>query len=52
MDDNETRKFGHCEECENEVTDDCGEYYVSEDGKVFCSIECLMEYYHIHVVEV
>lgn len=52
MDDNETRKFGICEECDNEVTDNCDEYYVNEDGKVFCSVECVLEYYHVHVVEV
>lgn len=52
MDDNETRKFGRCEECDNEVTDDCDEYYVNEDGKVFCSVECVLEYYHVHIVEV
>ena len=52
MEDNEIRKFGHCEECDSEVTDNAGEYYVTEDGKVFCSIECLLEYYGITKIEV
>ena len=52
MEDNEVRKFGHCEECECEITDDHGEHYCTEDGMVFCSIECILEHYHIHVVEV
>lgn len=52
MDDNEIRKFGRCEECDNEVTDSCDEYYVSEDGKAFCSVECVLEYYGVIKVEV
>ena len=52
MDDNEIRKFGHCEECDSEVTNDVDEYYITEDGKVFCSIECLLEYYSITKIEV
>ena len=51
MDDNEVRKFGICEECDNEVTDDSDEYYTSEDGKVFCSVECVLEHYGITKIE-
>ncbi len=52
MEDNEIRKFGHCEECGNEVTNDTDEYYVNEDGRVFCSIECILEYYGITKIEI
>lgn len=52
MEDNEVRKFGHCEECESEITDDVGEYYITDDGNVFCSLECLFEHFGITKVEV
>jgi hypothetical protein len=52
MEDNEIRKFGHCEECDSEVTDDADEYYITDDGKILCSIECLLEYYGITKIEV
>jgi hypothetical protein len=49
MEDNEVRNFGYCEECGSEVTE---EHYITEDGKVLCCIECVLEHCHIHVVEV
>lgn len=48
----EIRIFGYCECCGEKVTDECEEYYVSEDGKVFCDIECIIEYYGIEKIEV
>jgi hypothetical protein len=50
MDD--VRVFGCCECCGEKVTDESEEYYVNEDGEVFCSCECLMEYYRVTKVEV
>ena len=50
MDDERT--FGYCENCGEEVTDGCEEYYVTDDGRVFCSIECICETYGIVKVEV
>ena len=47
----EIRVFGECECCGNTVTDDGDEYYVSEDGKVFCSVECVLEHYGITKIE-
>ena len=48
----EIRKFGECECCGNEVTDECEEYYVNDDGEVFCGIECVCEHYCLTKVEV
>ena len=50
MDD--VRFFGYCENCGEKVTDQNEEYYVAEDGKVFCSCECCLEYYGVTKVEV
>ena len=48
---NEIRTFGTCECCGNAVTDEHSEYYVTEDGLEFCSIECLLENYKITKIE-
>ena len=50
MDD--VRIFGYCENCGNKITDQDNEYYVSDDGKVFCSCECICETYGLTKVEV
>ena len=50
MDD--VRVFGYCENCGDEVTDSCGEYFVNDDGEVFCCVECAMEHCCITKVEV
>ena len=47
----EIRNFGECECCGNEVTDEHEEYYINDDGKVFCSIECILEHYGITKIE-
>ena len=52
MEDNEVRVFGYCENCGQKVTDRAGEYCVSDDGKVFCSVECSLEHCGITKVEV
>ena len=52
MDENEVRKFGTCECCGEEINDSQEEYYLTEDGIVFCSIECMMEHFHIEKIEV
>ena len=46
------RIFGYCENCGNKITDQDNEYYVSDDGKVFCSCECICEAYGLTKVEV
>ena len=48
----EIRVFGYCENCGEKVTDKSGEYFISEDGRVFCSFECVCEAQHITKVEV
>lgn len=48
----EVRVFGYCENCGEKVTDESNEYYIADDGTVFCSIECICEYYNITKVEV
>jgi hypothetical protein len=49
---NDVRVFGHCECCNNKITDSDEGYYVNEDGKVFCSVECVCEYYGVVKMEV
>jgi hypothetical protein len=48
----EVRVFGYCENCGEKVTDEGNEYYISDDGKVFCHIECALEHYGITKVEI
>lgn len=50
MDD--VRLFGYCEHCGEKVTDQSDEYYVTDDGKVFCSVECCLEHYGVTKIEV
>lgn len=50
--DDEVRTLGYCECCNNKVTDEYEEYYVNDEGIVFCSCECCLEYYGITKVEV
>ena len=52
VDENEVRKFGECECCGNEITDEQEEYYVAEDGRLFCCIECVLESFGIEKIEV
>jgi hypothetical protein len=47
----EVRLFGYCENCGQSVTDEFDEHYVTEDGKVFCSCECCLEYFGVVKVE-
>ena len=48
----EVRVFGYCEHCEEKVTDEGEEYYVNDDGEVFCCIECGCEHYGLTKIEV
>lgn len=48
----EIRVFGYCECCGNQVTSEDEEYYVSNDGIVFCSVECVMNHYDVEKIEV
>lgn len=48
----EVRVFGACECCGNEVTDESEDYYVSDDGEIFCSVECMMEHYGVTKIEI
>ena len=52
MDEREVRCFGYCENCGEEVTDEYDEYYITDDGTVFCCIECVLEAYGINKIEV
>lgn len=45
-------RFGTCEYCGNEITDEDEEYYVDSEGHVFCCVECVMEHYEIEKIEV
>ena len=46
------RVFGYCEHCGEQVTDENEEYYINDDGEVFCCIECVLEYYCVTKLEV
>lgn len=48
----EFRKFGKCECCGNEVDDASDEYYVDSEGRVYCSVECVLEKFEIVKIEV
>jgi hypothetical protein len=48
----EVRFFGYCECCGEGVTDNSNEYYVTDDGRVFCSRDCMMEYFGVTKIEV
>ena len=50
MDD--VRIFGVCECCGNEITDEDEVHYLSDDGLVFCSVECVLEHYGVTTIEV
>ena len=46
------RKFGVCECCGSEITDTDDEYYVDPEGRVYCSIECVLEHCGIEKIEI
>ena len=46
------RKFGECECCGNIITDESDEYYVDSEGRVFCSVECVLDAKGVIKVEV
>ena len=48
----EVRVFGYCENCGDKITDEGEEYYVNDDGEVFCSIECVCEHCCVTKIEV
>ena len=48
----EIRVFGYCENCGEKVDGYYNEYYITDDGKVFCSIECVIEHHGVTKVEV
>ena len=52
IDEREIRVFGHCECCGDEVTDEGEEYYVNDNGEVFCCADCVSEYYGLTRIEV
>ena len=48
----EKRVFGYCENCGEKIDEDYDEYYITEDGRVFCSVECVLEANDVVKVEV
>lgn len=48
----EVRVFGTCECCGNTITSEDEGYYVDSEGRVFCSIECVLDTYGVTKVEV
>lgn len=51
MDEREVRFFGYCTECGDRVDDESEEYYVNDDGEMFCCAECAMEHYGLTKIE-
>ena len=51
-DEREVRCFGYCKTCEDAVTDEGSEYYVNDDGEVFCCVECALESCGIIKIEI
>ena len=52
MDEREVRIFGYCKYCEEDVTDEEGEYFVNDDGEVFCCLDCICAHYGLTRIEV
>ena len=50
--DEEIRIIGYCTECGNAIIDDIEEYFCNDDGELFCSENCVLEYYSIHRLEI
>ena len=50
MDD--VRFYGHCENCGDRITNESDEYYINDDGEVFCCVECVLEKYGVVKIEV
>lgn len=48
----EVRVFGECVECGSAITDDIETYYCDEEGNLFCSHECILEHFQLHLMEV
>lgn len=48
----ELRNFGHCECCGNCITSEDNEYYIDSEGRVFCSVECVLDSHGLVKVEV
>lgn len=48
----EVRIFGYCAECGEKITDESADYYCNDEGEVFCTIECVMEHYGVHRLEI
>ena len=48
----EIRVFGYCICCGNPITNEDEEYYVNDDGEVFCSAECAIEHCGIKKIEI
>ena len=54
MDEREVRVFGYCENenCGDEVTDEGEEYFVNDDGEVFCCFDCACEHCGLTRIEI
>ena len=52
MNENEVRTLAYCAECEDEITDEVEHYYCDDNGNFFCCVECMMDYYGVHKLEV
>jgi len=48
----EVKFYGYCENCGERITNESDEYYVNDEGEVFCCVECVLEKYGVTKVEV
>lgn len=44
------RQIAKCENCNDSITDQ-KPYWTDEEGNIFCSVQCALEYHDIHKVE-
>jgi uncharacterized damage-inducible protein DinB len=47
----EVKFYGYCENCGERITNESDEYYVNDDGEVFCCIKCVLEHCGITKIE-
>ena len=45
------RILRYCENCEDKITDERKEYYITDDGVAFCCLECCLEHFNVVKVE-
>ena len=50
-DNDESLTIARCEECGAIIFDDNKEVYINDDGEYFCGLECVLDFYGVHLSE-